>query len=161
MRKLGTALGVEAMALYHHFGSKERLLEAVAERLIDDMGIDAQEGADWLGGLRDATRAYRALARRHPYAFTLLTRPGPAAKAYLEAVRPTLAAAGFDPVLSALILHVADCYATGAALAEAVRAAGGIESPAGADDIFETGLALVLDRLRALSTQVSGRTNRR
>ena len=110
---------------------------------------------------RAASAPASALARRHPYAFTLLTRPGPAAKAYLEAVRPTLAAAGFDPVLSALILHVADCYATGAALAEAVRAAGGIESPAGADDIFETGLALVLDRLRALSTQVSGRTNRR
>src|SRR5215469_8858987 len=47
MRKLGAALGVEAMALYHHVGSKERLLEAVVERLMSE--LDPGESADWLG----------------------------------------------------------------------------------------------------------------
>jgi AcrR family transcriptional regulator len=161
MRKLGAALRVEAMALYHHFGSKERLLEAVVERLMAELGTASDEGADWLGVLRSMAHAYRALARRHPRAFTLLIRSDPLVKTHLDAVRATLSAAGFDPVLSALILHVVDCYATGAALAEAIRAAGGTEPASAADEIFETGLALVLDRLRALPRQVSARRNPR
>jgi AcrR family transcriptional regulator len=161
MRKLGAALGVEAMALYHHFGSKERLLEAVVERLMEELRTHSGESADWLAALRTMARAYRTLAQRHPHAFTLLIRSSPATKAHLDTVRVTLAAAGFDSVLAALILHVADCYATGAALAEAVAAGERAESASAADEIFETGLALVLDRLRALSAQMSGRTTRR
>src|SRR3981189_2170177 len=34
MRGLGEALGVEAMSLYHWFASKDRLLDAVADRLL-------------------------------------------------------------------------------------------------------------------------------
>ena len=34
MRQLGRALGVEAMSLYHWFPSKERLLDAAADRLL-------------------------------------------------------------------------------------------------------------------------------
>ena len=64
MRKLGAELGVEAMALYHHVGSKERLLEAVVERLMSELDTDPGESADWLGVLRNMARAYRALARR-------------------------------------------------------------------------------------------------
>ena len=47
-RKLGAALGVEAMAIYHHFPSKERLLDAVAERLLAEMALPPPDG-DWIG----------------------------------------------------------------------------------------------------------------
>jgi TetR/AcrR family transcriptional regulator, tetracycline repressor protein len=161
MRKLGTALGVEAMALYHHVRSKERLLAAVAERLDREIADTLDTSGDWLAALRQMARACRAVARQHPTAIALLAQREADAKIYLYVVNDRLHAAGFDPVLTALILHVVDCYAMGAALAESVRAQGGTEAPGAADEIFETGLALVIDRIRALPTQVSARSTRR
>lgn len=160
MRKLGAALGVEAMALYHHVGSKERLLGAVAQRLDQEIADTLDTPGDWLGALRQMARGCRAVARRHPTAVPLLAQCEAGGKTYLYIVNERLRAAGFDPVLVTLILHVVDCYAIGAALVEGVRAQGRAETPGTADEIFETGLALVLDRLRALPTQVSGRTTR-
>lgn len=160
MRKLGAALGVEAMALYHHVHSKERLLTAIAERLDQEIADTLDAPGDWLAALRQMARACRTIARRHPAAVPLLTQREAGAKTYLYVVNERLRAVGFDPVLTALILHVVDCYAMGAALAEGVRAQGGMAAP-GADEIFETGLALVLDRLRALPTQMSARSPRR
>lgn len=160
MRKLGAALGVEAMALYHHVGSKERLLAAVAERLDLEITDTLATSGDWLGALRQMARGCRAVARRHPAAIPLLAQCAAGGKTYLYVVSERLRAAGVDPVLVTLILHVVDCYAIGAALAEGVRAQGGTEMPGTADEIFETGLALVLDRLRALPTQVPARTRR-
>jgi AcrR family transcriptional regulator len=157
MRKLGAALGVEAMALYHHIGSKERLLDAVAERLDGEIADTLETSGDWLSSLRQLARGCRAVARRHPTAVPLLAQCEAGAKTYLYVVNERLRAAGFEPVLAALILHVVDCYATGAALAEGVRAQGGTEGQGAADEIFETGLALVLDRLRSLPMQVSAR----
>lgn len=158
MRKLGAALGVEAMALYHHVGSKERLLRAVTERLYREIADTLEELSDWPAALRQMARACRAVARRHPTAVPLLAQSEAGAKVYFYIVKEHLRAAGVDPVLGALILHVVDCYAIGAALAEGVRAQGGAEAPGAADEIFETGLALVVDRLRALPMQVAART---
>jgi len=161
MRKLGAALGVEAMALYHHVGSKERLLAAIAERLDREIADPLDTSDDWLATLRQMARGCRAAARKHPNAISLLARSEAGTKTYLYVVSERLRSAGFDPVLTTLILHVIDCYAMGAALAEGMRAQGGTEAPRAADEIFETGLALVLDRLRALPTQVSARRTRR
>lgn len=36
MRRLGTELGVEGMALYHHFRNKDELLQALAESVFED-----------------------------------------------------------------------------------------------------------------------------
>ena len=44
MRKLGAALGVRASALYRHFPSKEALLDAMAERLVEGLGDPRPEG---------------------------------------------------------------------------------------------------------------------
>jgi TetR/AcrR family transcriptional regulator, tetracycline repressor protein len=161
MRKLGAALGVEAMALYHHVGSKERLLRAVAERLDREIADTLEKPSDWPAALRQMARAYRAVARRHPTAVPLLAQSEAGAKVYFYVVKERLRDAGIDPVLGALILHVVDCYAIGAAVAEGVRAQGGVEAPGAADEIFETGLALVVDRLRALPMQVAARTAQR
>jgi AcrR family transcriptional regulator len=160
MRKLGAALGVEAMALYHHIGSKERLLRAVAERLDREIADTLEKPGDWLAVLRQMARACRATAGRHPAAVPLLAQIEAGGKVYLYVVNERLRAAGVDPLLGALILHVVDCYAMGASLAESVRARGGMAAAGAADEIFETGLALVLDRLRALPMQVAARTAR-
>jgi TetR/AcrR family transcriptional regulator, tetracycline repressor protein len=71
MRRLGDALGVEAMALYHHFPNKEAILDAVLERIMSETGpamAVADASADWkavmLSGPASAGRALEA----HPNA---------------------------------------------------------------------------------------------
>lgn len=71
MRRLGDALGVEAMALYHHFPNKEAMLDAVAARIISETGPAmpvTEAETDWkkvmLSGPASAGRAIEA----HPKA---------------------------------------------------------------------------------------------
>ena len=72
MRRLGVALGVEAMAVYHHFAGKGEILDAVMERLLAEVEID-DALADPIERLRACIRSYRQVAVRHPNAFALLT----------------------------------------------------------------------------------------
>lgn len=78
-RKLGRALGVEAMAIYWYYPSKEALLDAVVETLVAKLGSPAPEArpadappADFIDALRTLAHAYRALAHAYPCAFPLL-----------------------------------------------------------------------------------------
>lgn len=69
MRRLGDALGVEAMAIYHHFANKDAMLDAVAARIIEDTGEGLPlDSADWktvmMSGPASAARALEA----HPKA---------------------------------------------------------------------------------------------
>ena len=72
MRRLGTALGVEAMALYHHLPSKGRVLDVVMERLLIDFDIPPPGAMAPMARLRHAVHSYRQIAIRHPNAFVLL-----------------------------------------------------------------------------------------
>ena len=45
MRKLATRLGVQAGALYWHFASKQALLDAMADRFLEDFGADVPAGS--------------------------------------------------------------------------------------------------------------------
>ncbi len=72
MRRLGAALGVEAMALYHHFASKGALLDAVQERLLDEVELPPRGALPPLDRLRAIVTSWRAVAVRHPPAFILL-----------------------------------------------------------------------------------------
>src|SRR2546428_8800855 len=72
MRRLGAALGVEAMSLYRHFPSKAALLEAVVARLLAELPVPAPTAARWQDAFRALARAYRVLLTRHPNAIPLL-----------------------------------------------------------------------------------------
>ena len=52
MRRLGQALGVEAMALYHHFANKGALLDAVLEELIAEAKLPPRDSMPPLERLR-------------------------------------------------------------------------------------------------------------
>ena len=45
MRKLATRLGVQAGALYWHFASKQALLDAMADRFLEDFAADLPAGS--------------------------------------------------------------------------------------------------------------------
>ncbi|SLM97209.1 TetR/AcrR family transcriptional regulator C-terminal domain-containing protein [Brevibacterium yomogidense] len=79
MRRLGSHLGVEAMALYRHVEGKDQLLGAVVDRLVDDLLDDPRITSatdSWEEYLRSVGGALRELEAEHPRTFPLVaTRP--------------------------------------------------------------------------------------
>lgn len=83
MRRLGTVLGVEAMSLYRHVSGREQLLDAVVERIVDEMTADPdvldtpRDG--WQDFLQRLAHGIRRVALAHPKAFPLVaSRPAEA-----------------------------------------------------------------------------------
>lgn len=68
MRRLGDALGVEAMALYHHFPNKEAILDAVAGHIIEEVGpaLPLDEAADWKEWMLSGPAAAGRAVTAHP-----------------------------------------------------------------------------------------------
>ena len=68
MRKLGQAVGYEAMSLYNHVANKGDLVDAIVDRVVGE--IELPEGADdeWEAAIRTcAVSAHEAFVR-HPWA---------------------------------------------------------------------------------------------
>lgn len=168
-RKLGRALGVEAMAIYWYYPSKEALLDAVVESLIAKMGVTSfPEGGDWLDGLRKVAYAYRGLAHEYPNAFPLLALRRFATEPTWKFLDDLFAAArkeGYDDKTIARFFRLVSSYCSGAALNELAqkKEAGGAPSeairarypaftavsqwlaPAHFDDVFTFGLEVLLE----------------
>ncbi len=152
MRRLGAALGVEAMALYHHFPSKGELLDGVMERLLAEAELPPPGSMPPLERLRTFVRSYRQIAIRHPHAFVLLAVRRfntEAAFALYERILDALDEAGFDAVHSARLFRLIGYYASGAGLAEIASRVAGTRCHAG-----ETG---DLQRPATLSARSGGR----
>lgn len=74
MRRLGDALQVEAMAIYHHLPrGKEALMDALAEHVT---AVQVDQGPTWEDTARAWCRASREALREHPGVLALaLTKP--------------------------------------------------------------------------------------
>ncbi len=121
MRRLGAALGVEAMALYHHFASKGELLDAVQERLLGELDLPPRGSVPPLARLRRMIASYRAIAVRHPPAFLLLAARRfntERAFAVYEAILEAFADLGLDAAQSARWFRLFGAFAGGAGLAD-------------------------------------------
>src|SRR3954465_15348638 len=70
MRKLGQALGVEAMSLYNHVAGKEALLDGMVDLVFAE--IDLPAGGDWKKSLRQRAISMRAALARHRWAVGLM-----------------------------------------------------------------------------------------
>jgi AcrR family transcriptional regulator len=71
MRRLGDALGVEAMALYHHFPSKDAMLDAIVERILEEVGPAlpvAEADQDWKAVMMSGPAATGRALEAHPKA---------------------------------------------------------------------------------------------
>ncbi|CAN5923811.1 TetR/AcrR family transcriptional regulator C-terminal domain-containing protein [soil metagenome] len=121
-RKLGRALGCEAMAIYWYYASKELLLDAIVDELMADItrSVDA-DLPDWVGALRAVALAYRRLAHDHPKAFPLLaTRRFASGGTYvfLERLFELARRHGVDDRTSARYYRVVSSYCNGFLLNE-------------------------------------------
>src|SRR5262249_18639049 len=76
MRGLGRRLGVEGMALYTYFRSKDDLLDAAAERIVGELDVEFDPELPWQERIRRGTYSWAGLQERHPRAFPLVYRTG-------------------------------------------------------------------------------------
>jgi AcrR family transcriptional regulator len=69
--KLGRALGADPTAVYRHFASKDDLVLAIADALIEEAMAGISPQACWLDTVSDATRRLRQTCLAHPAAASL------------------------------------------------------------------------------------------
>jgi AcrR family transcriptional regulator len=121
MRKLGEAVGVEAMSLYNHVPSKGDLLDGLIDLVFAEIELPA--GADgWKPAMRRRASCARAVLSRHRWAIGLMesrTTPGPATLRHHDAVLGCLRQAGFPVALAGHAYSALDSYIYGFALQEA------------------------------------------
>src|SRR3989441_4382592 len=133
MRRLGSALGAEAMSLSRHFPSKAALLEFVVGRLLAELLLPVPGSAPWQDSFRALARDYRQLLLRHPNAIPLLATlqlSNPGALGAAGAIMALLRDAGFDARTAFHVLATAESYVIGFAYWEAGTAAiGGSQPP--------------------------------
>jgi len=121
MRKLGEALGVEAMSLYNHVANKDELLDGMVDIVFGEVGLPSG-GVDWKTAMRLRAVSARQVLSRHRWAIGLMesrTSPGPATLRHHDAVIGCLRGAGFSVEMAAHAFSVLDSYVYGFALQEA------------------------------------------
>src|SRR5438874_328654 len=96
MRRLGSLLGVEGMALYTHVRDKDDLLSAVGAVLLDELELEPRAHADWRGRIESVARAWSGLRGRHPRSFPLVFRAGSHVLSLTEEMMDALQTGGFE-----------------------------------------------------------------
>jgi AcrR family transcriptional regulator len=121
MRKLGAELGVEAMALYHHFPNRESLVDAIGQRLLEPLEVLTLAG-DWQAAARLLAVALRTIAVARPASFQLVgLNPLDGARSLepVERLLDTMLVNGLTPAQALASYRATVSYARGYALAEA------------------------------------------
>ncbi|MBB3040673.1 TetR/AcrR family transcriptional regulator C-terminal domain-containing protein [Nocardioides soli] len=155
MRRLGTELGVQPSALYHHFGNKQELLAAVADEILA-RGRRGPRPEPWdarvesvCTELRDALLAYRDGAE---LVATVRSFGLGGATPYDEIV-DALGGAGLDPALvptaAGALLHFTFGHVVDEQTHLQAGSAGAIGGPPREHSDFGDGLTLILDGIRA------------
>lgn len=109
MRRLGTVLGVEAMALYRHVPGREELLDAVVDHIVDEVAQDVEfrerPEHGWQDYLQRLAHGIRRVALAHPLVFPLVAsrpteapwlRPPLRSLDWVEAFLAALSGEGFN-----------------------------------------------------------------
>jgi AcrR family transcriptional regulator len=119
MRRVGEALGVEAMSLYRYVPSKAALLDGLYEAVLSSLP-EPPPSKTASAVLCERARALRAGFRAHPHALPLFaSRPAvtQASIAHVEFVLEALDRCGFSPGDALRILHVTFAFVVGHGLA--------------------------------------------
>jgi len=133
MRRLGSTLGVEAMAIYHHFESRDELLAAIGDRLLEPLN-EVELGDDWRDACRRFATTLRDVAIARPATFKLVgLQPldTPSALRPVERLLNVLLEQGFAPPDALAIYRATVSYARGYALSEATGFTVDAAAPAG------------------------------
>ena len=120
MRKLGQAVGVEAMSLYTHVANKEDLVDGMIDFVFSEIDLPSSQDG-WKPAMRQRAISIRQVLSRHRWAIELMetrTSPGAATLRHHDAVIGCLRDAGFSLELTGHAYSVLDGYIYGFALSE-------------------------------------------
>jgi AcrR family transcriptional regulator len=137
-RRLGQAVGCEAMSIYHHFASKQHLLEALVDAALASIPPPPPH-LPALARLREEAYAYRAMAHRHPRLYPLIAvhrLNTPTGVRLIERVLGIVAEVTPDAEAAARAFRVLGYYVTGAVLDETAGYARGPSAAEPVDDAF-------------------------
>ena len=118
MRRLGQALGVEAMTLYHHVGRKEQLVAALVDRVYAEVAQPGP-GRPWQTAVREIAVSAHEVFGRHPWAPTFAGGLGSVGRhqlGYMDTLLQRLRDAGFSPILTHHAYHALDSHIVGSIL---------------------------------------------
>src|SRR5690348_6186378 len=71
MRRLGEALGVEAMSLYNHVANKDELLDGMVDLVFSEIELPPG-GTEWRTAMRRRAISARQVLSRHGWAIELM-----------------------------------------------------------------------------------------
>jgi AcrR family transcriptional regulator len=115
MRKLGRALGFEAMSLYNHVENKDDVINGILDLVLAEGEPPSPDG-EWDAAVRaSAISVYQAL-KRHPWASNLVMSPHrvrPARMRYMDLLLGRLRSAGFSAETTYHAYHVLDAHIFG------------------------------------------------
>jgi AcrR family transcriptional regulator len=148
MRKLGQALGVEAMSLYNHVANKGELVTAMVDRVIGQFELP-EDGA-WDDAIRRCAISAHALLIRHRWACGLALIPSDSSKIegprvhYMEWLLRRLREGGFTADVTYSAYHTLDSHIFGFTLWQIghADAAKSFAAPEG-EDVEEWALRLM------------------
>lgn len=104
--KLGRALGSNPTAVYRHFSSKDDLVLAIADHLIEESMVGFEPSVCWVDTLVDVAQRVRRTYQAHPAAATLSaarTTRRPAEMRAVDALVGAMLQAGFKGAETALV----------------------------------------------------------
>ncbi|MEO5758225.1 MAG: TetR/AcrR family transcriptional regulator C-terminal domain-containing protein [Mesorhizobium sp.] len=175
-RKLASALGCEAMSIYHHFPSMAHLFEALVDRLVGGLKMP-DASLPWRQRMRFVIEDFRRAGRDHPaFApfFVTYRMNSPTCLAWLDGIIGLFNEGGFDREQSARLFRAVGYYLMGAVLDETagyaagpsaittvsdeqlaqdfpnVNAAGRFFGKAEFDTTFNLGLDMLLDEMERI-----------
>ena len=116
MRRLAAQAGVKPMSLYHHFPSKDAILDAIGEELAAKALSDTDKAGGWEERVRVLFNELYGVVRLHPRALPLISRAvvrTPSGRRWMEELMRTLLEAGFDPAGAGAVYHTLGAYTLG------------------------------------------------
>ena len=108
MRRIGEALGVEAMALYNHVANKDEILDGMVDIVVSEIAPPI-DGGDWKTTVRTRILSAREALVRHPWASAAMASRGqmsPTMMRYMESMGAIFRSGGFSIHLTHHTFHV-------------------------------------------------------
>jgi AcrR family transcriptional regulator len=115
MRKLGQALGVEAMSLYNHVKNKDDILDGIVDMVVSKFELP-EPGTDWKAAIRRTAMTAHDVLVQHPWAASLMLSPARMSSArlrYMEGILGSLRQGGFSAEMTHHAYHALDSHISG------------------------------------------------
>jgi AcrR family transcriptional regulator len=148
MRRLASALGVEAMSLYNHVANKADLVDAMVDAVLAE--IELPDDGEWDAAIRTCAVSAHEAFLRHPWACNLVMSPRsrPTLESnrlrYMEWLLRRLREGGFSADLTYHAYHALDSHIIGFTI-WALGHAAGAATFAGGEEIADVARRFIAD----------------